>query len=260
MEANIQIRIKKVKFKEVRKLRLRIELELKNEKISIDYRPIVISLFKHILTVYESGKYFNTYYEIGKTKPFSFAVEMPNSIFEKESILVPNKKITITFSTDDRATGIVFFNAFLTQKNKHYPMTFENEMTLRNISLEKEFVITTNTIDVVFRSPLCVREHFKDKNKDIYYSCGKEGFDEALDKVLALQITHNKDVVTLGLKDFSIVPIQCKKTVVRHHSQLVEVTVGSFRLTGSIALLDYFYSSGIASRRSSGFGLFDIIK
>lgn len=241
-------------------MRFKIELELKNEHLPLDYRPAVISLFKHSLTTYENGKYFSDYYEIGKVKPFTFAVGIPSSTFTKEMILVPNKKINITFSTSDIGTGIVFFNALLMQKNKSYPLAYENLMIIKNILIEKEFPITTNTIDVTFKSPLCVREHNKENNKDIYYSYGKKGFNEALNKVLELQIANSNILTTSILEGFSIIPISCKKTVVRHHSQFVEVTVGMFRLTGNIALLNYLYTSGVASRKSSGFGLIEIVR
>jgi CRISPR-associated endoribonuclease Cas6 len=142
-------------------MRFKIELELKNEHFPLDYRPAVISLFKHSLTVYENGKHFSTYYEIGKQKPFTFAVNIPNSKFTKKMILVPNRKIYITFSTNDVATGIVFFNALLMQNNIYYPLAYENAMSIKNVLIEKETAITTNTIDIVFKSPLCIREHSK---------------------------------------------------------------------------------------------------
>jgi len=241
-------------------MRLKIELELENEHLPLDYRPTIISLFKHILTVYENGKHFRTYYEAGKDKPFTFAVGIPGSTFTKEKILVPNRKINITFSTSDIGTGIVFFNALLMQKNKSYPLAHENAMIVKNVSIEKEISITTNTIDVIFKSPLCVREHSKENNKDIYYSYEKKGFNEVLNKVVELQIAKSNSLPTSILGDFSINTIDCKKTVVKHHSQFIEATVGMFRLTGNIALLNYLYTNGIGSRKSSGFGLIEIIR
>ena len=247
-------------FREEKTMRFKIQLELKNEQLPFEYRQSVISLFKHSLTVYESGKHFDTYYEIGKNKKFSFAVKIPSSMFTKEMILVPNRKIDITISTGDIGTGIVFFNALLMQKNKSYPLAYENTMTVKNILIEKEFAITTNTIHVLFLSPLCIREHSREGNKDIYYSYEKDGFNETLSKVLGLQIANSNTLPTSILEGFSMMPVQCKKTVVRHHSQFLEVTIGLFSLTGNIALLNYFYTNGIGSRKSSGFGLIDIMR
>lgn len=241
-------------------MRFKLELELKNEQFPLDYRPAVISLFKHCLKVYENGKHYSTYYEIGKDKPFTFAVGIPRSTFTKDVILVPIKKIEITFSTGDIGTGIVFFNALMMQKHKDYPLAYKNAMIIRNILIEQEFTITTNTIEAMLKSPLCVREHNKESNKDIYYSCEKESFSEALHKVLELQIESSNILQPLILEDFSMIPIACKKTVVRHHSQFVEVTVGTFSLMGNIVLLNYLYTNGMGSRKSSGFGLFEIMR
>lgn len=241
-------------------MRFKIELELKNEQLPLDYRPAVMSLFKHSLTAYDNGKHFSTYYDVGKDKPFTFAVGIPSSKFTKEKIVVPNRKINITFSTGDIGTGIVFFNALSMQKNKHYPLAYENEMIVKNIVIEKEIAITTDTIDIMFKSPLCVRKHSRENNKDTYYSYEKEGFYEAFNKVLEFQVSNSSNLNTSILENFSIMPVQCKKTVVRHHSQFVEVTVGIFSLTGNIALLNYLYTNGIGSRKSSGFGLFEIMR
>lgn len=241
-------------------MRFKIQLDLKNEKIPLDYRPAVISLFKHCLTEYDNGEHFSTYYEIGNEKPFTFAVGIPSSTFSKEMILVPNRKIDITFSTGDIGTGVVFFNSLLMQKNKAYPLAYENEMTVKNVLIEKEVPITVNTIDVMFKSPLCVREHNKENNRDMYYSYEKEGFNEALNRVLEFQVAKSNALPISILEGFSMEPIKCKKTVVRHHSQFIEVTLGIFRLTGNIALLNYLYTNGVASRKSSGFGLIEIIR
>lgn len=241
-------------------MRFKIELELKNEHLSLDYRPAIISLFKHSLTVYENGKHFGNYYEVGKEKPFTFAVGIPSSKFTKEMILVPNRKINITFSTSDIRTGIVFFNALLMQKNKSYPLAYENAMIIKNILIEKEFAIITDTINVTFKSPLCVREHNKENNKDMYYSYEKNGFNEAFNEVLKSQIVNSNNLSEGIIEGFSIMPISCKKTVVRHHSQFIEATVGIFSLTGNIALLNYLYTNGIGSRKSSGFGMFEVVR
>ncbi|MBU3181651.1 CRISPR-associated endoribonuclease Cas6 [Clostridium psychrophilum] len=241
-------------------MRFKIELELKNQYLPLDYQPSVISFFKHSLTLYDNGKYFTTYYELGKDKPFTFAVGIPGSKFTKEKILVPIKKISITFSTGDIGTGIVFFNALSMQKNKAYPLAYENEMIIKDILIEKEVAITTDVIDIIFRAPLCVREHSRENNKDTYYSYEKKGFCLALNKVLEFQIS-NSNILPPSIADgFSILPVKCKKTVVRHHSQFVECTIGMFSLTGNIALLNYLYTNGIGSRTSAGFGMFEIMR
>lgn len=241
-------------------MRFNIELELKNENLSLDYRPCIISLFKHSLSQYDNGKYFINYYESGKEKPFTFAVNIPNSIFKKDRILVPNMILNIIFSTTDVGTGIIFFNALSIQKRKLYPLAYNNEITIKNIQIEKEINIKSNNIDIIFKSPLCIRNHIKENNKDIYYSYQKEGFIDVFNKVIEAQINKSDSLPNSILDGFSMIPIEYKKTVVKHHSQFIEATLGTFQLTGDIELLNYLYKGGIGSRKSSGFGLFEIIR
>ncbi|MBP2657196.1 MAG: cas6 [Firmicutes bacterium] len=240
-------------------MRFKIQLQLKNNQLPLDFRPAVISLFKHSLTVYQDGKHFDTYYDIGKSKLFTFSVNIPSSNFGRDFITVPSKEISIMFSTGNNTTGIVFFNALLMQKNIAFPLAFGNYMTITNMIINNEIPIMSDTISVIFKSPLCVRQHIKEGNKDIYYSYEKEGFNTALNNVLEWQITNSNLPATL-LKGFSLVPVQCKKTVVLHLKQYIEVTLGVFKLTGNIALLNYFYANGIGSRKSSGFGMMEIIR
>jgi len=239
-------------------MRFKIQLQLKNNQLPLDYRPAVISLFKHSLTVYQDGKHFNTYYDIGKNKLFTFSVDIPSNNFDRNSITVPGKEISIMFSTGTDTIAIVFFNALLMQKNIAFPLALGNSMTITNLIIMDEIPIGSDTIFVRFKSPLCVRQHIKESNKDIYYSYEKEGFNTALNKVLEWQIT-NSNLPATFLRGFSLVPVQCKKTVVLHFKQYIEVTLGMFKLTGNIALLNYFYANGIGSRKSSGFGMMDII-
>lgn len=241
-------------------MRFKIEMELKNEQFPLDYRSVVISLLKQSLTEYDGGKHLCEYFEVGKAKPYTFAVGLPGSTFKKDKILVPNKKINITFSTGHIGTGILFFNALMIQRNKSYPLAFGNAMTITNILVEKEFIITTDKINIIFKSPLCVREHSKQNNKDFYHSYEKERFNEVLLKVLKAQIEKDGTLPLTLLDGFSMTPLKCKKTVIKHYSQFIEATLGIFTIRGNIALLGHLYANGMASRKSSGFGMFEIIK
>lgn len=241
-------------------MRFRVDIGLKTEEFPLDYRPMIISLFKNSLTVYEKGKHYDEFYGHNSINPFSFAVNIPGGKFTKNSICITNKKINITFSTSDIGVGITFFNALLMQKQKKYPLEHNNVLTIKNVVIEKEIPIISNSIKVTFKSPLCVRKHNKKNNSDIYYSYEKEGFTEALMEVLKLQLENSKVLPVSMLDNFSIEPIKYKKTVVKHHKQYIESSIGQFRLNGEIALLNYLYTDGMASRKSSGFGLMEIIR
>ncbi|WDV44544.1 CRISPR-associated endoribonuclease Cas6 [Clostridiaceae bacterium M8S5] len=240
-------------------MRFKVEMNLEEERFVLDYRPVIISLIKHSLTEYDDGRHFKTYYDVGKQKNFSFAIDIPNSKFTKDMILVPRKKLYMIFSTDDIGTGIVFFNALSNQKNKpRFRLPMNNSISIKKVITIREDIITNDSVNVIFKSPLCIRRHDKESNKDMYYSYKRKEFDEVIKNVISRQIS-NAGLSASLLDGFCITPIRCKKTVVRHHSKFIEVSLGVFNLKGNPTLLNYLYSSGIASRKSSGFGLIDIL-
>lgn len=241
-------------------MRICLSLTLQREEFPSDYRPMIISLFKHSLSNYMHGQYFNRYYSLGKMKPFCFSVWLGKSIFVKEKISVPFKHIRIYWSTNDLETGIIFYNALAQLKKLSYPLAFGNTMCLEKIYVEQEEVIVSRDIEVLFASPLCVREHDILSNCDHYYSFNAERFSEHLKPVLSCQLADHNDLSASLLDDFTINPVIGKKTVVRHHGQMIEATLGTFRFQGDIRLLTYFYQAGIGSRKSAGFGYFNIIK
>ncbi len=154
----------------------------------------------------------------------------------------------------------MFYNAFTEQKHNWYPLPLGNSMRMEQIVIEREEVIVANDIDVRFISPLCVRQHDKKTNKDQYYSYGKDGFNERLSKVLEQELSYHGGLYDGMLNDFHLEPINCKKTVIKYHKQSIEATLGTFRMHGTIPLLTHFYLAGFSSKRSAGFGYFDIIK
>ena len=61
------------------------------------------------------------------------------------------------------------------------------------------------------------------------------------------------------LDDFQIVPIKAKKVVAKVFGRPTNASIGIFKLTGSVELLNYLYTAGLGSRRSEGHGKFAII-
>lgn len=241
-------------------MRFCVSFNLKTEDFPSDYRPLILSLFKHALSNYEDGKYFENYYGIGKTKPFCFSVWLGKSKFMKEKITIPYKRIKLYWSTCHLETGIIFYNALAQLKHHPYPLPFGNAMTLGKIHMEREEMILSREAEIVFVSPLCVREHQKESNQDRYYSYEAENFIEHMQTVLNYQLSEETNLSLHLLDDFRLDPLDCRKTIIRHHHQMIEATIGTFFMQGDLQLLNYFYQAGIASRRSAGFGYFNVVK
>ena len=120
--------------------------------------------------------------------------------------------------------------------------------------LEKQ--IDTEEITIKFMSPLVVRSHSKDK--DYYYSYKDEQFKDVLKINIKqqLKITNISEELVDKLEINAIKP---KKVIVKFYEKKIETSTGIFKISGDKELLKYLYDAGIGSKRSSGFGMFQII-
>jgi len=159
-------------------MRLKLHFELDKNVMSVEYRREMLSFMKAALTRYDNGSCFNKFFEERNTltKPYSFGVSLPGAKFTADKIELGANSIRVHFSTFDYAAGIIFYNAFNGMRNEKYPLGNGNKMTLKQIVSESEQCISSNEIRVKFLSPLCVRKHDKETNKDLYMAYNRDGF------------------------------------------------------------------------------------
>ena len=206
-------------------MRYKLYFELEKEEVPLDYHRCILSYIKLSLTEYDK-KYFETLYKDNNIKPFTFSV-----FFNGAS-----------------------FNNFV---NKKFQLN-NNHMILKKICLMPERKITTESIKIKFLSPLVVRDRDREARKDYYHSFSSDQFLEKLKININEQIkkcNFSSDI----LDDFNLIPILPKKTVVKFYEKQIECSLGIYMLHGKKELLEYLYKSGIGSKRSSGFGMFQII-
>ena len=187
--------------------------------------------------------------------------EMENSKFdkqqniEKDKIILKDKNLELNITTSDYETGIILYNSFNKQKYQKYPLN-NNTMTLKNITMIIEKEITTDKIIVKFQAPLCVRS--RENSKDYYYSYENEKFEE----MLKINIKEQLKITNIPLETvdtFKIKPIKAKKIIIKFYEKYIECSTGTFELSGNKELLEYLYKSGMGSKHSAGFGMFQII-
>lgn len=241
-------------------MRFTAEMITDGNIVPLDYRPAIISFLKHCLTKYEGAKFFELYYSKDgkKAGSYTFALEMPKCKMQNGCILLNDGSIKLKFSTADDKTGVVFFNAMISQIGKQYPIGKDSKFKITNMFLERESKIKDSAVAVRFLSPLCVRKHDKDNGKDWYYSFEQPDFLAVLRDGMRTQLTK-KDLPVGLLDGFIIEPVQAKKTVVKHHGVYVECSLGVFKIAGRVELLDYIQKNGLGSRTSAGFGFVQII-
>ncbi len=244
-------------------MRFTLEMELSTSEVPIEYRGPILSYIKHSITECNMGKHYDEIFEGVKPKDYCFTVQFPKAQFTREYIQLEDKRLFITFSTNDsNKVGLVLYSAFIAQKNKNYPLTTINSMKLiKIINLPQKEIYNDRVIfKTVVGSPLCVREHNRETNKDKYYIYSDEKFNEQLDTVVSNQLKV-AGFNELKINNFSIKPLEteCKKVVIKHYRRYIDATVGLFIVEGDKELLQYIYDTGMGSRASFGFGMLDIV-
>lgn len=237
-------------------MRLKIECILENNIIHISYNRKILSFFKKSLEFYSKDIKEN-YYGEPCEKDMSFSCFFPlqkienNKIYLKEN----NFKIFITFNSI--VDGIHFYNSFILAKNKKIKFTLEdNSFSIKNITKINEKPILEDIAIFKTLSPIVVREK-RENEKDWYHFLDGKGI-----KVLKKNICYslNEKFPLENLEKLEIIPLDMKKTVVNFYDIKFTVTKGTFAIKGDKKILEYFYKSGLGSRKSSGFGMLELIK
>lgn len=241
-------------------MRFCLILELKEPKIPIEYRKIVLSYIKNAISKCNDGKYYEDFFKDTKQKDYCFSVILPKSKFIKDKIILDNNEIKILFSTGNNKLGLILYQAFIAQKNKQYPLPNGNFIKLKSIinNNQKEIYNNRAIFKTTLGSGLCVRSHDPETNKDIYYVYNDEKFREKLNVVLTNQLL-NAGFTKEESEEIKVNPIQCKKVVAKHYRRYIDITTGIFEIQGNNKILQYFYDSGIGSRKSMGFGMIDLV-
>lgn len=237
-------------------MRLKLNFDLENESLPIQYRKSVMSFIKLSLSEYDE-QYYKKYYNDKDTimKPYTFAMFFRNPKFENDRIIIKDKRLELNISIADYETSIILYNAFNHQKNKKFSLD-KNSWTLKNINMSLDKKIDTEEITIKFMSPVVVRSHLE--NKDYYYSYNAEEFKNVL-KINIKQQLKITDIPINLVDSFDIVAIDPKKIIVKFYEKKIETTSGIFKISGDKQLLKYLYDAGMGSKRSSGFGMFQII-
>ena len=114
----------------------------------------------------------------------------------------------------------------------------------------------TDKMQIKFLSPLVVRG--RQNQKDYYYSYRHQEF---LD-ILKINIKEQLSITNLSkelVDEISLEAVDTKKTVIKFYEKNIECSLGTFQIEGKKELLKYLYQAGIGSKRSSGFGMFEIL-
>lgn len=205
-----------------------------------------------------SSELFEKYYTKGSTvaKPYSFAVLLPKPKFIGKQVELSSNTLTVIFSTGDSLVGLSAYNAFMAMVKKQHPLPDSNYMALQRVLPKREKIVHSNQALINFISPLLIREHTR--TSDYYYSIAHDSFAEKW----SINVKHQLDLLVgsdVLVGNCSLQPVKVKKVIVEHYGQMLEGSLGIFKLHGSAYLINLLYKFGMGSRRSAGFGLFEIL-
>lgn len=228
-------------------VRIKLEFQLENPELDIDYRKSILSWIKHSIEEYDK-ELFESLYEKGKTtkKSYTWAPILNQPKFDKQKVVLASTSFYIIFSLYNLVQAIHIQNAFISQKDKIFHLN-HNSMKLTKLTVMKEKIINKNSVNIKLCSPLIVREHNRETLKDMYYSFEKkEKFEEYI-KINILEQMKSENLDSSLIEGFSIEPIQARKTVVKVYEYSIECSLGTFNLRGKKELLNYLYKAGMRS-------------
>ncbi len=240
-------------------MKIDLEFTLKNNIIPIEYHSFIVSFFKKALELSNEALYQKLYQGNTEAKTFTFSVYFDSPQFTSETIILRTNKISVHILDYDVQNVLLLANAFqeFEAKKTAFPLN-HNEMRLNRVYKEHLQPLAETNIIIQMTSPLIVRNHDKETNKDSYLTYKDEQFKEILK--MNIQNAIEKLGYSIITDDFDIVPLKNKKTVVKLYRHAMNASLGLFQLKGNQELLDFLWKAGIGSHRSSGFGNFKIIK
>lgn len=236
---------------------LKLSIQLENNRLPGELERPVVSFLKASIQK-ESHELYEKLFCSKKAvlKSYCFSYYLPQAVFEKRAIYLGNPEFTIFFSDADMEELLHFYNGFLKMRFVKYPLN-GNSMCLTHVAIVPLKEIREDHIIVKMLSPLLVREHDRENNKDRYCLFDEDNFSD----VLKENTGYFMEQMGYGfsMEGFSIKPVKAKKVVVPAFGKLVDGNLGVYQLAGPPGLLNILLSAGIGSRRSEGRGKFQVI-
>jgi CRISPR-associated endoribonuclease Cas6 len=188
--------------------------------------------------------------------PFSFAVYIKDLAHEDDNIITPLNEIKMVISSNDYTLINLLYNSLLLNRKKKMSIKPNNKIWLERLSLRHLEEIDKEEVKIKMLSPLLIRVRDASQNKDYYKTIEDEGYVNDLNFNLKFQ----SNLFKLNQENLEIIPLKTKKVVVPLMKVRYDATIGTFLLKGSKETINTLYKIGIGSRRSEGFGLFEIVK
>lgn len=194
------------------------------------------------------------------SRDFTFSVYLPHARFADKRMEIPEKTVYVLFSCYDALWGERFRQMFDRQLHQDEPFVWrEDGMLLQQMRTFAQPLRMAEQIRIRFRSPLLVRDQHGGAGER--YLCAQDAdFQSVLTRIVQAQV-QQAQLPLAWMKHFQITQSQgLRRLRVLHQGKKLRASLGTCVLLGDTRLLGYLYGAGIGSRRSTGFGLFDMEK
>lgn len=243
-------------------MRIRVEFETKGEMLPVDYRSKFLSYLKKAFEEYNLDIYQALYESGANFKALCFAIYFcPEAKILKSGITLTSKRMIATFTTQNVMMGVHLVNAFLSRRNSWAALgDTGNELKIISVARVQERDIKTNKAVFKILSPIVVRDHDQQEERDWYLTFEDDIFVDIWKRNLKSELRNiGRQDWNNAVDELQIIPRQLRKIVVLNYSIYIPCTIGTFALEGEPYLLDYIYKAGMGSRRSLGFGCLDLL-
>lgn len=240
-------------------MRFDVNITLNDKEIPKDKNRMFLSYIKHNLSK-NSKKCFELLYGEGITdrKSFAMASYLPGAIFKENTITIPKNKIKLTISVVDMGLGVEIFNSMMGSVNNTYK--YKNcELTTTSVKLLREKRIEHTSEIFKTLSPIVVRNHEKETNKDWFYDLSEPKGQEIFLRNLKYQLEEEIPESKYFLDELELEVLKNKKTVAKNYGINVQCNLCVIKIIAKSFILEHLYKSGVGSYKSQGFGLLDII-
>jgi CRISPR-associated endoribonuclease Cas6 len=235
-------------------MRLIISIKMQNNNIPFDYRPSIMSLFKKVLSRYNDN-FFNETYDKNnpQTKDFCYSIFFNKPKYINNTIEIGNNIFQIVISSFNHSSIVFLYNSFIKFKD-YFNMGKDNKGKVINCKLVPLVKVEGEEMKIKLLSPLLIRKHNKENNKDFYLKYDSEEFEQIFNvHVSSICSLHN-----IKYEEIKIISIYPKSTLIKNMDSFLLANLGIYKLTGPNNILNLLYRSGIGARRGEGFGMFEI--
>lgn len=236
-------------------MRIIMSFSAENQRLPEDYRPFVMSYFKGALQR-EYPEVFNEFYgkDSVRAKAFCFCFYIRGMKKDNGFLISPSKSFQVIMSCADYWIMNYFYNSLIKSRGRIMQVDGGNRIKLVSINMKFCKDLKGETAHIKFLSPMLVRKHIKEGNKDYYLAFDSPDFLQTLDQNISL-LSQQFDI---PYTKFSFRPIKPYAAPVRNMQMNFLANFGEYQLTTDNQLLNFLYKSGIGSRRGEGFGMFEV--